>query len=251
MRNVPALLLFLVSWLATSSVAAQPVAGTTEPLITVRGIVYDLADSMASPAPLAINRRTGYGQACLAGQSFSIQGLQTDTFMFTSGGYEVVRICFRDSVKKAIYNVKVGLRVRVNNLKPVAIYPAKDLKTLRNERESLGVEETRMTARPAQVMESPITAIYERYSRDGRSRAKVAYLENEDRKREIMHQLLQLYVKAGVVELPPEEFDAFIDYLNIPESFLQTASDYQLAVAVRQRWLYYEAAKKVHQKQQR
>jgi hypothetical protein len=251
MKRKPAFFLFILFLVAALPASAQSFAGTTDQLITVRGIVYDLADSLASPMPLAVNRRTGAGQSVLAGQSFSIQGLRTDTFMFSAGGYEVVRICFRDSVQRAVYNVRVGLKVRVNNLRPVSIYPAKDLNTLRNERESLGVKETRMTARPAQVMESPITALYERYSREGKSRARVAYLENEDRKREILNQLLQLYVKAGVVELAPDEFDNFINYLNIPEAFLQTATDYQLAVAIRERWLHYDAAKKMHEKQQR
>lgn len=222
-----------------------------EQSITVRGTVFDLADSMATPAPMAVNRRTGAGQSVLAGQSFSLQGLRTDTFMVTSGGYEIVRICFRDSVKKPVYNVRIGLKVKVNTLRPVAIYPAKDLKTLRNERESLGVKETRMTAAPADVMQSPITAIYERYSREGKSRARVAYLENEDRKREILHQLLNLYVKAGVVELKPEEYDTFIDYLDIPDQFLQNATDFQLATAIRERWLHYEQAKLLHNHQHR
>jgi hypothetical protein len=250
MKKLPALFLFLLFVVGASTASAQSFAGAADQLITVRGSVYDLADSLASPMPMAVNRRTGAGQSVLAGQSFSIQGLRTDTFMFTAGGYEVVRICFRDSAQRSVYTVRVGLRVRVNNLRPVSIYPGKDLNTLRNERESLGVKETRMTARPPQVMESPITALYERYSREGKSRARVAYLENEDRKREILHQLLLLYVKAGVVELAPEEFDNFINYLNIPEQFLQTATDYQLAVAIRERWLHYEAAKKMHQRQQ-
>ncbi|MGL5889511.1 MAG: hypothetical protein ACRC3B_06480 [Bacteroidia bacterium] len=249
MNKIPAYILVLLAFVAVKTASAQSFAANGEQLITVRGTVFDLADTMASPMPLAVNRRTGAGQSVLAGQSFSIQGLRTDTFMFSAGGYEVVRICFRDSAARSVYNVRVGLRVRVNTLKAVAIYPAKDLNTLRGERESLGVKETRMTARPAQVMESPITALYERYSREGKSRARVAYLENEDRKKEILNQLLQLYVKVGVIELAPEEFDTFINYLNIPEPFLQNATDYQLAVAIRDSWLHYEAAKKMHQRQ--
>lgn len=240
-------LFFMWLLLFSASLRAQE----QEAAITVRGTVFDVADSMASPAPMAVNRRTGAGQSVLAGQWFSLQGLRTDTFMVTAGGYEIVRICFRDSARKAVYNVRIGLKVKVNTLRPVAIYPAKDLKALRNERESLGVKETRMTAAPADVMQSPITAIYERYSREGKSRAKVAYLENEDRKREILHQLLALYVKAGVVELKPEEFDLFIDYLDIPDQFLQTATDYQLATAIRERWLYYEQLKLMHNHQHR
>ncbi|MCU0435126.1 MAG: hypothetical protein MUC87_16835 [Bacteroidia bacterium] len=239
--------LFLLFSLCVLPVFSQEQEGA----ITVRGTVFDLADTMASPAPMAVNRRTGAGQSALAGQWFSVQGLHTDTFMVTAGGYEIVRICFRDSARKAVYNVRIGLKMKVNTLRPVAIYPAKDLKTLRNERESLGVKETRMTSAPADAFQSPITALYERYSREGQSRAKVAYLENEDRKREILHQLLNLYVKAGVVELKPEEFDTFIDYLDIPDHFLQNASDYQLATAIRERWFRYEQAKQMHNHQHR
>jgi hypothetical protein len=48
-----------------------------------------------------------------------------------------------------------------------------------------------------------------------------------------------------------EEFDAFINYLNIPEEFLRTASDYDLAVLIRHKYLAYRAARDIHNRNQR
>lgn len=242
-------MLFLLLLVTARLSAQQPPTGPA--LITIHGQVFDLADSMASPTPMVVNRRTGSGQSALPGQQFTVHGQRTDTFMISAGGYEVVRVCYRDSIVKAIYNLRVGLRVKVNTLKPVAIYPMKDLNTLRNERETLGVKETRITTDPVDAMQSPITYMYERFSREGRSKAAVAMLENEDRKREILIGLFQLYVRAGVIALKPEEYDAFILYLNIPEAFLKEASDYLLAVEIRERWLMYENAKQMHKRNQR
>jgi hypothetical protein len=90
--------------------------------------------------------------------------------------------------------------------------------------------------------QSPITYLYERYSREGKSTALVASLENEDRKRELLADILRLYVKVGVIELKEEDFDAFITFLNIPEPILRTASDYDLAVYIKARWQQYIAA---------
>lgn len=221
------------------------------PPVTVRGQVYDLRDSAAMPAPLVLNKRTGTGSSAAMGATFSIAGLKTDTFLITAGGYEVVRICFRDSALKSVYNVRIGLTLKPNVLNPVAIYPVKDLEEIRKERENLGVEQTRSTSGVTDAVASPITYMYERFSREGKSRAAVAFMENEDRKRDVLKDLFRTYERAGVIDLGEEEYDSFINYLNMPDEFLRTASEYDLAVMIRQRFLQYRSAQQLHNQNQR
>lgn len=237
-------LIFLYVFILLAGLKAQSDNNAVN--VIFKGIVFDLNDSMSSPTPIVVNRRSGGGISGMPGQVFSVQGLKTDTFIVSAGGYETRRFCFRDSIFKAVYNLRIGLRMRVNALKPVTIYPLKDLSTLRNERESIGVKDERLTTTPIDAAQSPFTYLYERFSREGKSRATVAMLENEDRKREVMGDLLRLYIKVGVITLKEEEIDAFITFLNIPEPILRTASDYDLAVYVKVRWQQYIAARDLH-----
>jgi hypothetical protein len=224
---------------------------TTARSITVRGSVYDIADSTAKPCPMVINKRSGTGLLGSSGANFTITGLSTDTFLIAAGGYEAVRYCFRDSAVKEVYALRIGLKMRENQLKPVTIYPIKDLDQIKKERAGIGQENTNTTQGVTDAVSSPLTYLYERFSQEGKSKAAVAAMENEDHKREILKSLLRTYVRSGVVDLKEEEFDAFIDYLNIPEAYLRTANDYDLALMIRQRYLQYKSAQEIHRKNQR
>jgi hypothetical protein len=219
--------------------------------IVVKGCVYDIHDSSNAIVPIVVNKRTGMGMSCAPGAVFSLSGLRSDTFQISSGGYEMVRICFLDSTAKQSYFVRIGLSMKENYLSSVIIHPVKDLGEIQRERQDIGVEQTRSTIGATDAFESPITFLYERYSRDGKSRAFVAMMENEDKKREILKELFRTYVKAGVIDLSEDQFDAFIDYLNIPESMLKGASDFELATYIRQKYIAYTNAENYHINNQR
>lgn len=237
--------MLILSCFAGSILSAQA------PAITVRGTVYDRADSLAAPSAIILNKRTSTGQTSAPGSYFTITGLKTDTFLVTAGGYEVRRICFKDSALKEIYTIRIGLQVKTTTLSPVAIYPVKELDQLQKERAAIGKEQTRQTLGVTDAVYSPITYMYERFSREGKSREAVAIMENDDKKREILKDLFRTYIRAGVIEMEETEFDAFISYLNIPEEFLRSASDYDLAVLIRHKYLQYRSAREIHNRNQR
>lgn len=222
-----------------------------EKTITFSGIVVDVQDTFATPAPIVVNRRTGTGHAFLPGGTFSIQGYKTDTFLVTAGGYEFARFCFQDSVDKPNYFLRVGLSIRTGQLSQVTIFPVKDLQDIKQDREKLGVVPTNSTQGPVDAISSPITFLYERYSREGRSKALVAEMENEDRKNAILRDLFRTYNRAGVINLPESDFDSFILYLNMPESYLRTASDYELAVTIKQRYELFMRSRQIHNQNQK
>ncbi|HTF02487.1 MAG TPA: hypothetical protein VK826_00620, partial [Bacteroidia bacterium] len=196
-------------------------------------------------------RRTGTGHAFLPGGEFSITGFKTDTFLVTAGGYEFKRFCFNDSVSRPTYSLRVGLSLKENQLNPVTIFPVKDLKTIKQDREGLGVTPTRTTEGLTDAVSSPLTFLWERYSREGRSKALVAEMENEDRKNAVLKDLFRTYNRAGVMALPEADFDSFILFLNMPEAYLKTASDYELAVTIKQRYEQFMRARQIHNNHQK
>jgi len=242
--------LFLLFPLISLSLAGQTTP-VVQPTITFKGVVFDPKDSLATPAAIVVNRRTGTGHAFLPGGEFSITGFKTDTFLVTAGGYEFKRFCFNDSVSRPTYSLRVGLSLKENQLNPVTIFPVKDLKTIKQDREGLGVTPTRTTEGLTDAVSSPLTFLWERYSREGRSKALVAEMENEDRKNAVLKDLFRTYNRAGVMALPEADFDSFILFLNMPEAYLKTASDYELAVTIKQRYEQFMRARQIHNNHQK
>lgn len=236
-------LLFSAGLAAQTSPVSRP--------IVLHASVYDLKDSMARPAPLVVNRTMGTGLMAGGGGTVVINGTNLDTFLVAAGGYEMVKFCFRDSAVKSDYTIRVGLKMKEATLAAVSIYPIKDLDEIKKERAGIGTARTTTTEGFTDAVSSPITYMYERFSKEGRSRAAVAMLENQDRQKEILKELFRTYVRSGVIDLDETEFDSFINYLNIPEWYLKSASDYDLALTIRQRFLQYRAAQQMHIHNQR
>jgi len=218
--------------------------------VTLRGKIYDVDDSTAVLAPMIINKSSGKGLMGAAGLEFRLTVQYTDTLLITSGGYTSARILLRDSVRKPEYYVRVGLRMKVQKMPAVAVYPVKKLEEMKKEREALGVKYSYQLDRPMEMAGSPITALYERFSKKERSKRYVAEMENKDRQREILKDLFRIYVKADVIDLSEEEFDKFILYLNLPEEFLKTAGDYDLVAAIKLRYEQFRELERIHRRSQ-
>lgn len=61
----------------------------------------------------------------------------------------------------------------------------------------------------------------------------VAEQEHLDSQRDVLKELLRLYVAYEVIELTDEEFEEFIYFLNMDETFLKTASEMDLITFIQ------------------
>lgn len=243
-------LLFLSALLFTGIAAAQVIA-PPDGTVLVHFSVYDLEDSTAVIAPMVINKSSGKGMMGSTAQPLKMRIKKTDTLSVTSGGYSAVRVCLKDSsVTKSEFKLRIGLKLKLQKLPAVSIYPAKELEQIKKEREKLGVKYHYQTEAPMEALGSPITALYERFSKKEQSKQLVARLENEDRMRDVLKDLFRVYVKADVIELSEDEFDKFILFLNLPEEFLRKASEYELAAAIKERYVRFRELEKIHRRSQ-
>ncbi|TND08866.1 MAG: hypothetical protein FD123_1720 [Bacteroidetes bacterium] len=243
--------LFLLVPLFVFATADAQVIAPPSGSVLVSFTVYDIDDSTAVIAPMVINKSTGKGLMGSAGLPFKIRINKTDTIAITAGGYSAVTVNLKDStVLKSEYKIRIGLRMKVQKLPAVAIYPAKELEQIKKEREQLGVKYHYQVDKPMEMVASPITALYERFSKKERSKKLVAELENEDRRRDVLKDLFRLYVKADIIELSEDEFEKFIVYLNLPEEFIRTAGDYDLAMAIKARYIRFREVERIHRRSQ-
>ena len=132
---------------------------------------------------------------------------------------------------------------KVQEYETVEVYPIKSLEEIKKEREELSKRETR-TVTGVSVLQSPITALYERFSKKAQSKRIVAEMEHQDNINSILKELLRVYVSYDVVYLEEEQFEAFVYFLNIDEHFLKTASEYELVTYIKDKLEHYKTLNK-------
>ena len=56
----------------------------------------------------------------------------------------------------------------------------------------------------------------------------------------IVKELLRNYVSYDIISLSEEDFDAFISFLNIEDSFLKTATEMELITFIKDKYEHFK-----------
>jgi hypothetical protein len=225
----------MMSW-AFHGVHAQNV-------VTIHGHAFD-KDNISAPIKLIVlNKRTSHGIFADIDGKFSISALSTDTILLSAEGFNLRKVSVTDSVSKKEYHLLIPLTRKPILLHEVSIIAPKTLKQIEADIYQLDSAKSREFYENIIPIESPITYLYERYSKHGKSRQKVVELQNEDLKRDILKSLFRICIKHGVINLNEQEFDPFIDYCNLSESFIKSASLFDILMAIK---LKYQEYRQLH-----
>ena len=92
------------------------------------------------------------------------------------------------------------------------------------------------------LVQSPVTLLYEMFSRRARSDRKVVVLMQEARRRKLANYRLEL-IAAQATQLRGEELEHFLDFCAFDESFLLMASEYDLTYEVLQTFKVFKRRK--------
>ncbi len=225
MKNIHPFLFVLPFFISFSCVS--------QTAVTIAGKVFDKENSKLPLTRLMIiNKRTNHGSFADADGKFSFSVFPSDTIVFSAIGFKVRSICFKDSLSAGNTNFQIALSKLYFDLKEVSVFANRSLNEIQNDIDKLGVDKSYSTS-GANAFESPITALYERFSKFEKSKRKVAEWENEDLKRDVLRDLFHLYVKYDLIDLKDDEFDAFIKYLNLNDEFIKNASQFELVMAIK------------------
>jgi hypothetical protein len=189
---------------------------------------------------IVINQHTSQGIMAEPNGFFSINCLKTDTILVSASGFSVKRLCFRDSGAKKEYYVTVRLDSLHYNLAEVNIYPTKNLRQVDEEKQTLGDIPNTDRYKDINALGSPIEYLYERFSRIEQSKRKVAELENEEKRREVLKELFHIYIQHDIINLTDADFERFIDYCNFTDDFVRNSSDYDLVMAIKYKYQQFE-----------
>lgn len=201
-------------------------------IVTISGQAYDKESKLPLPKLMIINKRTSNGVFADSEGKFIITALQSDTIMLSALGFKLKTICLKDSAAKDQYYIYVPLEKLYFTLREISIFPIRSLNEIQKDINNLGIKKT-YSLEGLDAISSPITYLYERFSKFGRSKQKVAEWENEDLKRDILKDLFRLFIKHDIIDLNDAEFDAFIKYMNFSDEFMQKATQLELIMAIK------------------
>lgn len=209
-------------------------------LVTVRGQVYGVNGNTDLLTLFVVNQASGTGNFGNPNGTFEITVNRKDTIMIGSIGYFTERICMNDSVGKDTFDIKVQLIQLEYYLRDVVVLAPRELENIYEDISKLGYDpkDDRLSG-VADPLSSPITALYEMYSKRAQKERLARELINDAKRRDLLKELLAKYVDYGIIDLSNDQFDDFIVYLNVSDQFLQSCSQYDFIIYVKQKYKYY------------
>ena len=209
--------------------------------VKISGKVIDLYNpSLEFYNLLVVNKTSAEGVFGNQSGEFIIYARVSDTILVNSVGYNTIKFCMRDSTPQPEYHVTLHMKKLSVELRSVTILSPRDLNEIQKDIEKLGVKKDESILQGVNAIQSPITALYQMFSRRERSKRLVAELENEDRMRALLKELLTKYVEADIINLHDEAFDDFIDYCAVSDDFIKHSSQYDFAMYIKSRYQMYD-----------
>ncbi|MBK6643423.1 MAG: hypothetical protein IPG39_20420 [Bacteroidetes bacterium] len=226
-------LLLLFSFLVSAALAQDET-------VRIKGTVYDPGNKGSIPNLMIVNKRTQQGYFGTNSGYFELDVKRTDTLIIAATGFQTIKIFLKDSILDSSKNISIALKKLEITLKPVEIFTKRDLEEIQKDIETLGYEKEDYMLQGADVLESPITALYQAFSRRERNKRLVAEMRNNDRRRELLKELFRKYVDNDIITLDNTDFDDFVDFSNVSENFMKTSTQYEFIMYIKKRFEVYQ-----------
>ncbi|MEO6168926.1 MAG: hypothetical protein ABIO46_00720 [Chitinophagales bacterium] len=214
-------------------------ASAQNPMIQVSGWGIDSMSKRPIINLQLINKRTQQSSFSDNAGYFQFSALSSDSLFLVAIGYSSKTISFRDSVYREKYLVKIYMNKIQIELPNIDVQSSRDFDMIKRDALKLGYDKKDYELHGYQVLQSPITAIYQQFSNREKDKRGYAELMNKVRHRELQREVLQKYLDTGVIDLKAEDISSFLDFCNISEYMLKNAPEYEIALYMKSRYLQF------------
>ena len=211
-----------------------------EIMITIKGKVIDAVDGQALVTMMAVSKKAGSGTFGNNAGQFMLPISKDDQLLVGAIGYETITYSIPEDFEGTTITKTFELNKLVVQLPPVEVLSDRELSEIQEDIERLGYEKKDYMVSGINAYNSPITFLYQSFSKRERSKRLVAELRNEDQKRELLKELFKKYVDYDIIQLEDDHFDEFIDYCNVSEHFMKSSSQYDFLVHIKKRFKEYQ-----------
>jgi hypothetical protein len=208
--------------------------------VFVYGKVYDKEyPTLLLQQVMVVNQQSQIGLFGNNDNSFQLQIDKTDTLVISALGYARKKVCLRDSISKNEYHISIALNRLSYDLSEITVRRQRELRQISEDIKKLGYHKKDYQLTSVDAWQSPITALYQSFSKKEQSKRALAQMINNDNRRAVLKDLLYLYNLTELIRMPENEYNDFIDYLSLSDQQMQSMSDYDLALFIRDRYLVY------------
>jgi hypothetical protein len=208
--------------------------------VFVYGKVYDAEfPNLQLQQVMIVNQQSQIGIFGGNDNSFQIQINRNDTIIISALGYARKKVCLKDSAALSELHISIGLNRLSYDLSEITVRRQRELRQISEDIKKLGYNKRDHKLTDVDAWESPITALYQSFSKREQSKRALAQMINNDNRRAVLKDLLYLYNLTELIKLHDSEYNDFIDYLNLNDQQMQAMSDYELALFIRDHYLVY------------
>ena len=225
-------IIFFLTLIFTNSSFAQR--------LFVFGKVYDSEfPKIQLQQVMVVNQQSQMGIFGSSDNSFQIQIDKSDTLIISELGYARKKVCLKDSLGLNELHINIGLSRLSYDLSEITVRRQRELRQISEDIKKLGYNKRDHKLTDVDAWESPITALYQAFSKKEQSKRALAQMINNDNRRAVLKDLLYLYNLTELIRMQESEYNDFIEYLNLNDQQMQSMSDYDLALFIRDRYLIY------------
>ena len=191
---------------------------------------------------MVINRSTGRGIFGQPDGYFSVYVRPNDKIALSTKEYPIYEFKAKPD-SNCQCQVIAYIEKLPQQVQEVVVKPLKTLEQIKEERKNLVLRETRQVT-GIEAFQSPITALYQAFSKKEQNKRWIAEQKYKDDQRQVVKELLRLYVAYEIIEMEEAEFDDFIIFLNADPDFLKTAAEMELVLFIKDKFEHFKMIRK-------
>lgn len=191
---------------------------------------------------MVINRSTGRGIFGQPDGYFSVYVRPNDKIALSTKEYPIYEFTAKPD-SNCQCQVIAYIEKLPQQVQEVVVRPLKTLEQIKEERKNLVLRETRQVT-GIEAFQSPITALYQAFSKKEQNKRWIAEQKYKDDQRQVVKELLRLYVAYEIIEMEEAEFDDFIIFLNADPDFLKTAAEMELVLFIKDKFEHFKMIRK-------
>lgn len=210
--------------------------------VFVSGRVVDTLRPQSFYNLMVVNRTTGRGIFGQPDGYFSVYVRPNDKIALSTKEYPIYEFTAKPD-SNCQCQVIAYIEKLPQQVQEIVVRPLKTLEQIKEERKNLVLRETRQVT-GIETFQSPITALYQAFSKKEQNKRWIAEQKYKDDQRQVVKELLRLYVAYEIIEMEEDEFDDFIIFLNADPDFLKTAAEMELILFIKDKFEHFKLVRR-------
>jgi hypothetical protein len=229
----------MIQWRAFFLMICVASASSAQTQIAVEGQIRDQSSGRPLQYAFVVIHRTQNGVFCDSQGRFSMKVYADDTLLISQTGYLLEKVFLKNFTATDPLILNISLEMKPVQLRTFTVKAPKSFEQILKDLET--AEQKKISAETPLVdaISSPITYLYQQFSRQEQSKRKIAELRSENTKKELFRELFTRYMLAHIIDLDEQEMDDFIAYSQIGDAYRKFETEYDLVVFIKDQYLLY------------